>query len=100
MFEQEEAENAISLAGDNDAGVEAGVKGQKPSQKEGERTSSVSELILSSLYAILEAFCFTSGGRDLRLHLLAAHVGHGNRLDARSGNNRLESTGLNLGDQL
>ena len=43
-------------------------------------TRGISKLILSALYAILQALRFASCGSNLGLHLLAAHVGHGGQM--------------------
>lgn len=42
----------------------------------GSRTRGVGQLILSALDLVLQTLSLASGGRDLGLHLFAAHVGH------------------------
>jgi hypothetical protein len=40
------------------------------------RTGCIGKIILSAPDLVLEPFSFASGGGNLGLHLLAAHVGH------------------------
>lgn len=42
----------------------------------GSRTRGVGQFILSALNLVLQALSLAPGGRDLGLHLFAAHVGH------------------------